>query len=270
MIDPWPVVDPSEYNDQDLVNTFKHLAYFLTKCVDGDLAPHADLVSAQMDAFHQLAVETGTMIPADATLSQANDILSKRFGARDGANLATKALQECVRAGIAAARAGGRRTRSALTGQGSVVGLFISDGGVPKRALDTTLIGFRGAVGDRQKHRQHHGRPFQALCLWSTEVIEALQAEGHPIEPGNAGENITVQGIGWAAIRPGVRLQVGEVLAEVSSYADPCSFNARWFSDRKFSRIDEDRHPGWGRIYAWVLRPGSIGVGDTVVVEPAV
>ena len=270
MIDPWPVVDPSEHNDQDLLNTFNHLAYFLTKCVDGDLASHADLVRAQMDAFHRLAVETGTVIPADATLAQANDILYRRFGARDGANLAPMALQECVRVGIVAARTGGRRTRSALTGQGTVVGLFISDGGVPKRAVDTTLIGFRGAVGDRQKHRQHHGRPFQALCLWSTEVIEGLQAEGHPIGPGNAGENITVHGVEWATIRPGVRLQVGEVLAEVSSYADPCSFNAQWFSDRKFSRIDEERYPGWGRIYAWVVRPGSIGVGDTVVVEPAV
>ena len=270
MTDTWPVVDPSEYNDQDQLNTFKHLAYFLTKCVDGDLASHTDLVRAQMEAFHRLAMETGTVIPADATLSQANEILSKRFGARDGANLASKALQECIRAGVAAAREGGRRERSALTGKGTVAGLFTSDGGVPKRAVDTILIGFRGAVGDRQKNRQHHGRPFQALCLWSTEVIEALRAEGHPIGPGNAGENITISGSGWSAIRPGVRLQIGDVLAEVSSYADPCSFNAQWFSDRKFSRIDDERYPGWGRIYAWVLRPGSVGLGDTVVVEPAV
>ncbi len=270
MTDLWPVVDPSEYNDQDLVNTFNHLAYFLIKCVDGNLESHADLVSVQMDAFRQLAMETGTVIPADATLTQANDVLRKRFGARDGANLAPTALQECVRVGIAAARTGGRRTRSALTGQGTVVGLFTSDGGVPKRAVDAVEVGVRGVVGDRQEHRQHHGRPFQALCLWSTEVIDALRAEGHPIGPGNAGENITVHGLTWAGIRPGARLQVGEVQAEVSSYADPCSFNARWFSDRKFSRIDDERYPGWGRIYAWVLRPGSVRVGDTVVVEPAV
>ncbi len=263
-----PVVDPAEYNDQDLLNTFRSLTYFLSKNTDGDLAAHPDLVRMQMDAFRALAAETGTVFPADVSLEDANALLVKRFGARDGATLARAALDECVRIGVAAAREGGRRSRSSLTGVGSVVGLFSSDGGVPKKPIDRVEVGPRGVIGDRQEHRQHHGRPFQALCLWSMEVIDALRAEGHPIAPGNAGENVTIDGLSWSTIRPGTVLEIGIVLAEVSSYADPCSFNARWFSDRKFSRIDEDRYPGWGRIYAWVLRPGSIHVGDAVKVEP--
>jgi MOSC domain-containing protein YiiM len=69
-----------------------------------------------------------------------------------------------------------------------------SDGGVPKHSTDHVTVGFRGVDGDRQATRAHHGSPWQALCLWSREVIDALVAEGHPIAPGAAGENVTIAG----------------------------------------------------------------------------
>jgi hypothetical protein len=31
--------------------------------------------------------------------------------------------------------------------------------------------------------------------------------------------------------------------------------------------MDHDRHPGWSRAYAWVLRGGEVHPGDAVVVE---
>jgi hypothetical protein len=156
----------------------------------------------------------------------------------------------------------------APTQQGTVARLSAGDGGVPKRAVDVAEVGDRGLVGDRQADRRNHGRPLQALCVWSLEVIQALQAEGHPIGPGDAGENITVSGIDWTTMRTGVQFLVGDVLAEVSAFATPCSKNAAWFSDRYFNRMDHDRHPGWSRVYAWVREPGTIHAGDAVVVEP--
>ncbi|HJR38670.1 MAG TPA: MOSC domain-containing protein, partial [Nocardioidaceae bacterium] len=146
--------------------------------------------------------------------------------------------------------------------------LSASDGGVPKRPVKVAEVGDRGLVGDRQADRRNHGRPLQALCLWSTEVIQALQAEGHPIEPGAAGENVTISGIDWSTLRTGVQLLIGDVLAEVSAYATPCAKNAAWFADREFRRMDHDRHPGWSRVYAWVREPGTIRLGDAAVVEP--
>jgi MOSC domain-containing protein YiiM len=143
-----------------------------------------------------------------------------------------------------------------------------SDGGVPKRPVPRAEVTWRGVDGDRQAARQHHGRPWQALCLWSSEVIDALRAEGHPIDAGAAGENLTVSGIEWPTIRPGTRLRVGDVLCEVSAYAEPCSKNGRWFSDGDSGRIEHGRHPGWSRVYASVLEPGAVGAGDAVVVEP--
>jgi MOSC domain-containing protein YiiM len=153
--------------------------------------------------------------------------------------------------------------------RGSVVGLFTSGGGVPKLPIDQALVGFRGVAGDRQAARQHHGRFWQALCLWSSDVVDALAAEGHPIAIGSCGENVSITGIDWTTVRPGVRLAIGdEVVVEVSSFSPPCRKNARWFVSRQFSRIDHDTHPGWSRVYATVRSDGVIRRGDTVIVEP--
>jgi len=128
-----------------------------------------------------------------------------------------------------------RMGAGSAAGTGQVVGLFRSDGGVPKTSIDTADITGRGVGGDRQADRKHHGRPLQALCLWSQEVIGALQEEGHRIGPGLAGENITVAGLEWASLRPGSRLSVGEVDVLISADAVPCAKNAQWFIDRNFT-----------------------------------
>lgn len=155
----------------------------------------------------------------------------------------------------------------APTQAGTVAQLSASDGGVPKAPVLAADVGPRGLLSDRQDNRKHHGRPFQALCLWSSEVIDALRAEGHPVRPGAAGENITLQGIDWSTLRPGVRLLVGEVSCEISAWAVPCRKNDQWFTGRS-DRISHDLHPGWSRAYAWVLEPGTITTGDSVQVEP--
>lgn len=153
-------------------------------------------------------------------------------------------------------------------GSGLVDHLFASDGGVPKRPVDQARVGTHGLEHDRQADRKVHGRPWQALCLWSVEVIDRLAAEGHPIFPGRAGENITVSGIDWAELRAGVRLGIGDVLVETSLWATPCNKNARWFLGRDFDRMHHRREPGVSRIYAWVLEPGTVRPGDSVAIEP--
>lgn len=153
------------------------------------------------------------------------------------------------------------------TAQGTVVALHRGAGGVPKQPVSAVDVDHRGVVGDRQATRRHHGSPWQALCIWSEEVVAAFAAGGHAIAPGLAGENITVAGLRWGDVRPGVRLAIGTVGCEVSSYAVPCRQNARWFADRNFDRLHH-RHGPVSRIYATVLQPGSIAVGDRVVVEP--
>lgn len=148
--------------------------------------------------------------------------------------------------------------------------IHASGGGVPKLTVPQAIVGYRGVGGDRQATRKHHGRVWQAICLWSTEVIDTLAAEGHPVAPGFAGENFTLSGIDWATLRPGARLEIGGrdgVVLETTAWATPCKTLNDVFTNRDFRRIDVLRDPGASRLYAKVLRDGVVRAGDPVRVH---
>jgi MOSC domain-containing protein YiiM len=151
---------------------------------------------------------------------------------------------------------------------GQVHQINVSRGGVPKLPVQAAHFGTDGVAGDRQADTAYHGGPDQTVCVYSREVIEALQAEGHPIHPGAAGENLTVSGIDWAAVRPGAKLRVGPALLEITYPTSPCRKNARWFVDGRFDRISDRKHPGWSRMYARVLEEGLVRTGDPVDLVP--
>ena len=130
------------------------------------------------------------------------------------------------------------------------------------KSIDTAVIGWNGVQGDVQSWRVGHGRPWQALCIWSTDAIDTLRAEGHPIGPGFAGENITVSGIPSAAFRPGAHFRIGTVRGFLTSYAIPCKQNNDWFANKDFKRMSHERGDEC-RLYAMVTTCGTIGIGDT-------
>jgi MOSC domain-containing protein YiiM len=141
----------------------------------------------------------------------------------------------------------------------------LSDGGVPKRAVPAARVTVEGVTGDRQRNRKFHGGRDRAVCLYSLEIIEALRAEGHSIEPGSAGENLTIAGLDWARVNPGDRLDIGpELKLEVMSYTEPCRLNGQWFKDGDSTRMAQDAYPGWSRLYARVLVEGTVHPGDQV------
>ena len=124
-----------------------------------------------------------------------------------------------------------------------------------------------GLVGDAQNDTIHHGGPDRAVCIYSLELIRALQQEGHPIDVGTAGENLTIEGVDWQLVAPGALLSVGDhVLLEVVSFTNPCKTIKDSFIDGKFARIAQKLHPGWSRVYARVLKDGRICPGDPVQV----
>jgi MOSC domain-containing protein YiiM len=146
---------------------------------------------------------------------------------------------------------------------GRVASLNVSRGGVPKLPIESALVGELGLEGDRHRARMHGG-PTAALCLFSLEVIERLRREGHPIHPGALGENLTVEGLDWAALQPGDRLRIGPVVVELTRFTAPCKNVAGAFWDGDFSRVDARRHPGEARLYARVVETGLMAVGDAV------
>jgi MOSC domain-containing protein YiiM len=148
---------------------------------------------------------------------------------------------------------------------GVIFQLNCSDGGVPKSPVTEAEAGPLGLVGDRQAHPKIHDGPDRALCIFSQDLIEELQREGHPIVPGSAGENITLKGVNWSELKPGSRLALGdEVVVEITSYTGPCKSIAASFIKGKYSRISQKKHPGQSRLYARVIRTGRLRVGQQV------
>ena len=146
----------------------------------------------------------------------------------------------------------------------------VSPGGVPKLPVTSARVERRGLVGDEHRDRVHHGGPDRAVCVWSLEVIAVLRQEGHPIGPGDAGENLTLSGLTWSSLRPGDRLAIGDkVVLELVSYTQPCRSIQGAFLRGAFDRIYERKHPGSSRLYARVLATGMVQAGDIVRVLPA-
>ncbi len=146
-----------------------------------------------------------------------------------------------------------------------MVQINISPGGVPKLPVASARVTANGLEGDGHRDLEHHGGPERALCLFSLEQIRALQVEGHTVTPGAIGENLTLEGLDWERVQPGAVLEFGErVRIEVTRYTSPC-FNIKpSFLGGDFVRVSQKRHPGWSRVYAKVLQPGTISQGDPV------
>lgn len=150
---------------------------------------------------------------------------------------------------------------------GEIHQINASKGGVPKVPLSEAQVNLLGLEGDRQGSPDIHGGSERALCLYSLERISKLQHEGHPIYPGAVGENVTIAGLDWNRVVPGAKLRLGpQVLVEITSYTTPCNSIAPAFKDSQYARISQNKHPGWSRVYARVLAPGSIHTGDAVYI----
>jgi len=151
---------------------------------------------------------------------------------------------------------------------GRVVQINISDGGVPKLPIPEARITPDGVAGDRQRNTKHHGGARQKLCVFSMDVIRRLRDEGHPIEPGGVGENLTIEGLDWAALGEGDRL-VFEGGVEIEIPATPCATIRDSFKDLDSKRISAERHPGESRLYARVIREGTLRPGERVEMNKA-
>ena len=139
-------------------------------------------------------------------------------------------------------------------------------GGVPKTPVEKSFFGKEKVRGDKQNDLKHHGGINRAVCLFSIEIIEALQKEGHPIFPGSTGENLSIQGLEWSLMISGKKLSIGETVIELTNPAPPCKTIKDSFKDGEFNRISEKKNPGFSRWYARVIREGVICKNDKVII----
>jgi MOSC domain-containing protein YiiM len=155
---------------------------------------------------------------------------------------------------------------------GRVVSVNVSPGGVPKLPVAGAWVGRLGL--DTDAHTEPpptHGGPEQAVCLYAVEAIERVAEDGHQAFPGAYGENLTLEGVDWGALRAGDVLTIGEdgLTLELTSPAGPCQTIAHWFIDRRIARISPMVNPQDARWYARVLVEGRVEPGAPVTVDRA-
>ena len=107
-------------------------------------------------------------------------------------------------------------------------------------------------------------RPGRHVTLIEEETLAAVGAQlGIAIPSGASRRQIVIRGL---ALNPtvGKQLRIGEVLLEVTSFCDPCiKMEGKIGAGAQAALADR------GGVCARVLAGGTMRVGDTVAVEPA-
>jgi MOSC domain-containing protein YiiM/GNAT superfamily N-acetyltransferase len=152
---------------------------------------------------------------------------------------------------------------------GRVIQVSVSTGGVPKLAVPRAWVGRLGVEGDGHHEVTGHGGPLRAVCLFAVEAIERVQGEGHPLEPGGAGENLTTSGVEWSSLPIGTRARIGDTLVlELTGAAMPCDTQRPNFRGGQVNRISIKLHPSDSRMYARVLAEGEVATDAPIELLP--
>ena len=153
---------------------------------------------------------------------------------------------------------------------GIIEQLSMSKGGVPKYPVLQAWAGPLGLEGDMQRHTEIHGGPLQALLLISQEDIDALREQGFPVVAGSLGENLTVSGIDFRQLCPGMRLRAGDAVIELTKVRRPCA-QLNVYNGGEEGRIQKALLAVAARAgyYASVLQAGAIRPGDPIALIDA-
>ena len=107
----------------------------------------------------------------------------------------------------------------------------------------------------------HAGKWHRQVSLLSADKIEAFKARGADVTPGAFGENLVVEGFDFRALPVGTLLRCGAVLLEMTQIGKECHTHCAIYH-----KMGECIMPTEG-VFARVLEPGTISVGDEMVIE---
>jgi MOSC domain-containing protein YiiM len=133
--------------------------------------------------------------------------------------------------------------------------------------LEVADLGF---LLDTQVDRRYHGGPEQALYAYADEdALWWARELGRDVPPGLFGENLRTHGIEVSQAEVGERWRLGDgegaVVVEVTAPRTPCmTFQKRMDEPRWVRRFTR---AGLAGAYLRVVRPGTLGAGDAVLVE---
>lgn len=127
--------------------------------------------------------------------------------------------------------------------------------GVIKKPVDQINITKKGIERDA-----HAGDWHRQISLLSKESIDSFEKVlGRKLEFGEFAENITTEGITLYTMKPGDKLNIGEVELEVTQIGKKCHGDGCAI----FSQVGKCVMPKEG-IFAKVIKTGSVKVGDEI------
>lgn len=128
------------------------------------------------------------------------------------------------------------------------------------------MIDQMGLLGDAVLDRKHHGGADQAVYVYLQSDYDWWADSVGPLQPGTFGENLTIDGIDGKALAIGDRLQIGDVLLEVTYHRTPCATLGRRMGDPRWvKRFAKALRPGG---YCRVLAGGTVEAGMVVAYQP--
>ncbi len=142
---------------------------------------------------------------------------------------------------------------------GKVIAVCTSEKkGVQKENIDGAQFQVNwGLTGDA-----HAGNWHRQVSLLSADKVEAFRQRGAEVVPGAFGENLLVEGIDFSSLPVGTHLRCGDVLLEMTQIGKECHTHCAIYH-----RMGECIMPKEG-VFAVVLEPGEIAVGDEMTVAP--
>lgn len=106
----------------------------------------------------------------------------------------------------------------------------------------------------------HAGDTTRQVSLLAAESIAKMRNKGLDLGPGDFAENITTRGIDLAALKVGSRLEIGDVLLEISQIGKVCHNRCAIYY-----QAGDCVMPREG-VFAKVIEDGEIKVGDNIYV----
>ena len=142
---------------------------------------------------------------------------------------------------------------------GRIRGLCISDvRGIQKTEVEEADLTVEwGIVGDA-----HGGDWHRQVSLLSYEKIEEFKEKGAQVSFGAFGENLIVDGFDFRNLPVGSRLRIGEAELEMTQIGKECHTHCAIYKE-----MGDCIMPREG-VFARVVKPGHIKVGDEVILLP--
>ncbi len=142
---------------------------------------------------------------------------------------------------------------------GKVIAVCTSDRkGIQKKDVGTAHFSAEwGIDGDA-----HAGKWHRQISLLSADKIEAFNKRGANVIPGAFGENLVVEGFDFRALPVGTLLRCNDVLLEMTQIGKECHSHCEIYK-----KMGDCIMPREG-VFARVLEPGTISVGDEMTIVP--